>query len=425
MVKRWEITVVWGIVLVLAAMQAVAVSADAPATSTLAVTETPLATKTPAATETSAVTETLPAVETPVAAEPIAFEGSVAVTLTVTVMPGATPVLTSTPQVVPTVVTPALPPATPTSVPTPVPTVSAATPSTDTTYIAVLASETIIPVGGKADSEVFVSLVDIGEQIQRFEVHILFDPTILQVAGQEIPEIETAASLEVTRVDNDRGEIVLVLARPDDALLRSATLWDRVATITWLARREGKSVIAIDSHTQFVTSDGEARSPDAAYDGVVFARAPGMIRGRSKLQGRTDFQSISVTGSLSSARLDRASTDKAGGFTITTSHGEGFYTVRASMPGYLSAESDKPIKMMVGSAVDMGEVTLYGGDINGDDRVDVLDLSYVAWHFDEYDSQADINGDGQVDILDLSLTAGNFGRVGPTVWHVSDRNGDP
>lgn len=421
MVKRCKMTIVWGLVLVLAAMQAVAVSADAPATPTLAVTETVIATETLVATETPAVTETLPVAETPVAAEPVAFEGSVAVTLTVTVMPSATPVSTPTPQAAPTVVTPTLQPA----VPTLVPTVTATTPSTDTTYIAVLASETIISVGGKADSEVFISLVDIGEQIQRFELHILFDPTILQVAGQEIPEIETAASLDVTRVDNDSGEIVLVLAHPDDALLRSATLWDKVATITWLARREGKSVIAIESHTQFVTSDGQTRSPDAAYDGVVFARAPGTIQGRSKLQGRDDFQSISVTSSLSSARLDRTSTDKAGRFIVTTSHGEGFYTVRVSMPGYLSAESDKPIKMMVGSAVDMGEVTLYGGDINGDDRVDVLDLSYVAWHFDRYDSKADINGDGQVDILDLSLTAGNFGRVGPTVWDVSDRDGDP
>ena len=69
--------------------------------------------------------------------------------------------------------------------------------------------------------------------------------------------------------------------------------------------------------------------------------------------------------------------------------------------------------------IDIGTVTLLGGDVNGDDRVDIRDLSYVAWHFDEYDEKADINQDGQVDILDLTLTAGNFGQVGPTVWTVT------
>ena len=68
--------------------------------------------------------------------------------------------------------------------------------------------------------------------------------------------------------------------------------------------------------------------------------------------------------------------------------------------------------------IDLGEVTLYGGDATGDNRIDIRDLSYVAWHFDSGDAKADLNGDGQVDILDLSLVAGNFGRVGPTVWRV-------
>ncbi len=72
--------------------------------------------------------------------------------------------------------------------------------------------------------------------------------------------------------------------------------------------------------------------------------------------------------------------------------------------------------------VHLGEITLLGGDVNDDNRIDIRDLSYVAWHFDGYDARADINGDGQVDILDLSLTAGNFGRIGPTTWHVPDQD---
>lgn len=88
------------------------------------------------------------------------------------------------------------------------------------------------------------------------------------------------------------------------------------------------------------------------------------------------------------------------------------------MPGYLSAESDRPVKVTVGKVVDMGAITLIGGDVNNDNRIDILDLSYVAYRFNEVDANADANGDGVVDILDLSLTAGNFGKSGPIIWEV-------
>ena len=115
-------------------------------------------------------------------------------------------------------------------------------------------------------------------------------------------------------------------------------------------------------------------------------------------------------------RARHQQTEADGQFAITTSHGEGFYTLFVAMPGYLSAEIDRPVKLTMDSIVDVGQVTLLGGDVNGDNRIDGRDLSYVAWHFDEDDPQADVNGDGEIDILDLSLVAGNFGQVGPSNW---------
>jgi len=75
---------------------------------------------------------------------------------------------------------------------------------------------------------------------------------------------------------------------------------------------------------------------------------------------------------------------------------------------------------MVDATVSLGEITLIGGDVNGDNEIDVRDLSYVAWHFDETTSDADVNGNGIVDIFDLSLIAANFGRKGPVEWDVSN-----
>jgi hypothetical protein len=68
----------------------------------------------------------------------------------------------------------------------------------------------------------------------------------------------------------------------------------------------------------------------------------------------------------------------------------------------------------------LAPVTLLGGDVNGDNLIDIRDLSYVAYHLGGPDAQADINGDGKVDILDLTMIAGNFGIKGPTLWPISD-----
>ena len=51
-----------------------------------------------------------------------------------------------------------------------------------------------------------------------------------------------------------------------------------------------------------------------------------------------------------------------------------------------------------------------------DNRIDILDLSYVGYRFAGSDARADLNDDGIVDILDLSMVGTNFGRIGPELW---------
>ena len=67
-------------------------------------------------------------------------------------------------------------------------------------------------------------------------------------------------------------------------------------------------------------------------------------------------------------------------------------------------------------------------DVNGDDQIDLLDLTLVAQNLGQASSQADINNDGTVDILDLITVAQNLGAsttgLAPSVesWHLSMLN---
>ncbi len=129
-----------------------------------------------------------------------------------------------------------------------------------------------------------------------------------------------------------------------------------------------------------------------------------------------------------------------GGFMLVVRSGAGTYTVRASYPGYLQAE--KSGVYVSGSDVLIGTTKLYGGDVNGDGAINILDIVAVignlgatvpirstvaactpfsggqgdATTVPPTDSAFDINDDGIVDISDLSIAAGNFSRTGPTAW---------
>jgi hypothetical protein len=65
------------------------------------------------------------------------------------------------------------------------------------------------------------------------------------------------------------------------------------------------------------------------------------------------------------------------------------------------------------------------GDINGDGRVNILDVVIVALHFGShagepnYDLTADVNKDGVVNILDMSVVAIHYGQgTQPSTWRI-------
>jgi hypothetical protein len=311
---------------------------------------------------------------------------------------------------------------------TPTPTVS--TPRPGIAHLAILVSESVVPVGGSASSEVFVHLENVRPGIKRLQIMLRFDPQVLQAQdadgdaanGTQVAIaafFEGAQATGENRADNTGGVIVLDLGQTEGPPVEGTAAWRKVATVAWTGQQAGNSAITIDAQSRFIDADGQAHAPSAMHHGTAFVRQPGQVSGRVKLQGRAEHGNTLISSSLAATRVDRTYTLQDGSFVLTVSHGEGFYTLSASAPGYLTAQGSRPIKLTVGSEVNLGEITLVGGDVNQDNKIDIRDLSYVAYHLDQTDAQSDINGDGRVDILDLTLIAGNFGTIGPTTWPIS------
>ena len=142
--------------------------------------------------------------------------------------------------------------------------------------------------------------------------------------------------------------------------------------------------------------------PNTDY-GMRVSTAPFVVHGTVRLQGRTTFQGAQVT---VEPGLYTATTNISGTFSVTATVPS---TIVARHAGYLPAQW--AITTTTGTAADLETVTLWGGDINGDREIDILDLAYVGGHFGSSDPAADLNGDGTVNILDLVMTASNFGKA--------------
>lgn len=93
----------------------------------------------------------------------------------------------------------------------------------------------------------------------------------------------------------------------------------------------------------------------------------------------------------------------------------GNYTLSATATCHVSASKSSVAAPSAGHTA-----TLLAGDVNGDDLVNIQDLSAIGSLFGQtgITTCANMNADaaGTVNILDLSLTASNYGKVGPITW---------
>jgi hypothetical protein len=104
--------------------------------------------------------------------------------------------------------------------------------------------------------------------------------------------------------------------------------------------------------------------------------------------------------------------DAEGHFEVAAEAG---YELTLSAPGYLSAQVRDESTGPEAATIELGSITLLGGDVNTDNRIDIFDIAIISRHYGAQDVQADVTGDGTVNLMDLTLAASHYGQQGPVL----------
>jgi subtilisin family serine protease len=135
------------------------------------------------------------------------------------------------------------------------------------------------------------------------------------------------------------------------------------------------------------------------------------ISGTARLQGRTDHSGVSIFLAGEDCQPPQAVTvtDTAGHFEVSFNAAQSAPYLCATHPGYLTARRNA-------AGGEAADVILPGGDVTGDNIINIFDIARIASRYGGSDPVADVNGDGHVDIFDLTIAAGNYNKSGPFSW---------
>ena len=315
-------------------------------------------------------------------------------------------------------------------------TASAAAPNDPDTTVTVTNATLECGATATSTSQILVTIVNQEtdpKEVRGVEVHLTFDPTLLQVVDADGDSgngvqltVESGLFDGDLRVgqnlaDNAAGTIVFAVAQSNGTPVFNATD-AAIATITWECAGECPELqveteVAVAGNTLMSDPDGYPVVVDCAVNGIITIPAcvtGGCIEGYVSPQGRYDFNGARVV-----AGTVEAYTDSTGYFKLEGVEA-GTYDVTAEMYGYLDALASGVEVVAGAECTSVGTTTLWGGDVapqpDPDNTIDILDVSYIGANFGTGEATADVTGDGVVNVLDLTVAAANFGMAGPTSW---------
>lgn len=247
---------------------------------------------------------------------------------------------------------------------------------------------------------------------------LLFDPTVVAVVdpdgdpangivepGSIFPLDEYEVAYEM--VDNATGELgfaISLLRVPKKALPFSGS--GPVAVITVQAVDEGTTTLSF-ADAKLADANGQPIEV-MAEDGSLTVECQTGLMGYAYLESRTDHSGITVA--LEGTGLT-AVTDASGAYAFSGVP-SGTYTVTFDAPFFLGVEVGE-VAVEDGLVTELCGYTLLAGDLNDDDVIDILDLTFCAAEFGALTPDADVNANGIVDIYDLVLIGKNFKLASP------------
>jgi hypothetical protein len=186
-----------------------------------------------------------------------------------------------------------------------------------------------------------------------------------------------------------------------DEVAESAVFGQIVATYAWLTTVPTATFTStpVESPTPTLTATPTSTPlpTTATLTGQVLAGKPVTV----SLLNPDNSVAASVT-----ANLD-------GSFSLTAPAGT--YTVRATAPGFLSAQGS--VILTAGATGTKPAITLLAGDIDNNEVIDQFDAMTIGMSYNTATpAAADLNGDGTINVLDLELLARNYRETGPVAW---------
>ena len=122
-----------------------------------------------------------------------------------------------------------------------------------------------------------------------------------------------------------------------------------------------------------------------------------------------------VTVTLLSGTTKIATVAAAADGTFSISAAPATYTITASAAGFLTAQGSATITG--GATSSLPTTTLVAGDIDGNGKIDSLDVATIGINYNKATpTAADFNNDGIINLLDLQILAKNYPKTGPTAW---------
>ncbi len=202
--------------------------------------------------------------------------------------------------------------------------------------------------------------------------------------------------------------------------------WSTAQTVTVT----GVADAIVDGDVAYTIVTAPASSNDPGYNGLDPADVSvtnqdtsmppiGNIVGQVLLQGRSDYTGAEVCTLIGTAPVTCMTTDPSGNFNFLVLYGT--YTVAIEMPLYLDAQKTS-VEVGPGGTVTLSPVTLKAGDVNDDDVVNILDITFIGGRYGSvcgdpnYDPRADLNIDCKVNIQDIALAGGNYQKTSPVPW---------